>query len=180
MTQLYRGTVCSRGVLTKLHWFYYDDGWAQLRINRCIASLMDFQRSLLSNSTSEDSLSRFVGNSDFSRDPGKRERESDCPRNVRELKHLDLFFAIWVFISARLSSTSVSHFVAIKQFSISWNIRKSKLYNFLSMKNLINVGIKENRDIWKCTNWIFARILLAKLFINDERYTKLKRAKIYI
>lgn len=73
MTQLYRRTVCSRGVVTKLHWLYYDDGWAQLRINRCIASLMDFQRSLLSNSTSEDSLSRFVGNSDFSRDSGKRE-----------------------------------------------------------------------------------------------------------
>lgn len=66
-------SVCSRGVVTKLHWLYYDDGWAQLRINRCIASLMDFQRSLLSNSTSEDSLSRFVGNSDFSRDSGKRE-----------------------------------------------------------------------------------------------------------
>lgn len=54
---------------------------------------MDFQGPLLSNSTSENSLSRLAGSRDFSRDSDKGGRIR-LSENVRVLKGFAIFFTV--------------------------------------------------------------------------------------
>lgn len=118
---------------------------------------MDFQRSLLSNSTSEDSSlspSDSSGNSDFSRDSGKRERErirlsekrSRIETSRSFLCLLSIHFCMFIVHLCIISCRDKIIFYLLEYSKIKV-VNKS-----LSTNNLINVR--------KWSNWIFSKLCL--------------------